>query len=293
LLTRITRYMAIIVMLTAFGFGAVTVHAEDKCLPPAGWWNPDDDNRLASDALLDDISSTDIVMLGERHDSAAHHRWQLETLKALHQRRGDIVLALEMFPRRVQPVLHAWTAGALDESTFLRRSEWDDVWGFDADLYMDIFRYARAHGMPIYALNVDAELTRAIGRDGLAAVPNEQREGVSQPAEPPADYAEWLGDIHEQHSHAGHDSDPDNFIDAQLFWDRAFAERMAQAHRTHGGALVVGLIGSGHLRHGHGVPHQLDELGVDEHVTLLPWDQDSGCHHLQSGVADAVYIIRE
>ena len=53
---------------------------------------------------------------------------------------------------------------------------------------------------------------------------------------------------------------------SQLAWDRAMAEALVAGRAHHAAAdgslpLVVGIMGSGHVRHGHGVAHQLVALG--------------------------------
>jgi membrane-associated protease RseP (regulator of RpoE activity) len=55
------------------------------------------------------------------------------------------------------------------------------------------------------------------------------------------------------------------------------------------GRLVVALMGSGHVRDGHGVPHQLRALGVRDIAALLPWETGQACDELQAGLADAVF----
>lgn len=60
------------------------------------------------------------------------------------------------------------------------------------------------------------------------------------------------------------------FVDSQLAWDRAMAEALAKAATRNERPLVVGIMGSGHIRFGHGVPHQLRDLGVSNIATLLP-----------------------
>jgi hypothetical protein len=80
-------------------------------------------------------------------------------------------------------------------------------------------------------------------------------------------------------------------MEGQLLWDRAMAEALARAVRDEPGALVVGLMGSGHVIHGYGVEHQLRDLGVADVGSLLPWDVDGDCADLVAGVADAVFGI--
>lgn len=65
----------------------------------------------------------------------------------------------------------------------------------------------------------------------------------------------------------------ENFLDAQLTWDRAMAEALARRVASADSPqrpLVVGIMGSGHIRFGHGVAHQLRDLGVARVASLLP-----------------------
>lgn len=268
-----------------------------NCTLPVGWSVPGG-AMLDEAVFLDRIAQGSAVLLGERHDQLSHHRWQLDTLRALHQRRPDIVLGLEMFPRRVQGVLDAWSRGELSEEAFLERSGWAEVWQFDPELYMDIFRYARDQRIPMRALNVESSFTRSVSRSGFDATPVSQREGVTRPAEPSAEYAQWLGQIYDMHMPSRHQGRSTGageglkfFIEAQLVWDRSMAQGILEALTEQPEALVVGLIGSGHLQYGHGVPRQLDDLGIGTHATLLPWDSNHGCAQLVAGLADAVYNL--
>jgi membrane-associated protease RseP (regulator of RpoE activity) len=81
------------------------------------------------------------------------------------------------------------------------------------------------------------------------------------------------------------------FVESQLLWDRAMAQAIAEQRRRRPGALVVALIGNGHLAGGHGVPHQLRALGLTEAAWLLPWEDSLDCAALQPGLATAVYGV--
>jgi len=83
------------------------------------------------------------------------------------------------------------------------------------------------------------------------------------------------------------------FVESQLVWDRAMAQGIAEAARQRPGAVVVGLMGSGHVIHGWGVSHQLQQMGSKAPLALLPWDRDSDCASLVPGLADAVFGVAE
>src|SRR5450830_1914951 len=81
------------------------------------WFDP------ATGAIVNDpiarLARHSVVLLGETHDAAEHHRWQLHTIAGLYALRPDLALGFEMLPRQVQPVLARWTNGELTEAAFL------------------------------------------------------------------------------------------------------------------------------------------------------------------------------
>ena len=309
---RLTAVPALALLAAPFLLAQGPAHAhakpDDACAPPGAWVDAASGDRVPRGAVLARAAGAGVVLLGETHDSAEHHRWQLQTVAALHGRAGAVVLGFEMFPRRVQPVLDRWVAGELDEAAFLAEVGWDRVWGIDAALYMPLFHFARINRVPMVALNVDKALIERIGEVGWVGVAEEAREGVSDPAPPTAAYVEWLVEVYREHRERRGDAagaageagepgpdDPEfrRFADAQLAWDRAMAEALAAA--AAGGAavpghpLVIGIVGGGHLENRFGVPHQLAALGAGRAAVLLPWDRGRDCADLTAGLADAVF----
>jgi uncharacterized iron-regulated protein len=281
---------------------AVPLHASAQdaaCVPPGQWVAPAGRAPLAAADVLARAARQSAVLLGERHDSAEDHRWQVHMLARLHAQRPNMVIALEMFPRRVQPALDRWVRGELTEAAFLDAAEWRTVWNFDPSLYLPIFHFARMHRIPMVAANVDRALTREVGQKGYDGVAAERREGVGRAAAPSARYLDTLADSYMEHQPADKrgrkptldDAEFRRFVDAQLLWDRAMAEAIATALRREPQALVVGIMGRGHVEHGDGVPHQLRELGVRDTMLLLPWDRDAACSGLVAGIADAVFGV--
>lgn len=267
------------------------------CVPPGRWVDPGAGRTLTTKDILPRLAAARVVLLGEAHDNRAHHDWQLQTLAALAGARSAIVVAFEMLPRRVQPGLDAWIAGELDERAFLEAVDWGRSWSLPAELYLPLFRFARANRLPAVALNVDRDLVARVGDAGWAAVPAGEREGIGDPAPPSAAYRAWLAEVYGDHApDDGAPLDPTalgRFTDAQLLWDRAFAEGIAAALERRPDALVVGIIGGGHLQHRWGVPHQLAALGIDDVVTLLPWDEGADCSKLTADLADAVFGVED
>jgi uncharacterized iron-regulated protein len=287
----------------------VTAPSPDACVAPGQWVRLEASRprQQAADAALAWLAGKQVVLLGETHDAAEHHRWQLHTIAGLHALRPGMVLGFEMFPRRVQPVLDDWVAGRLTDQEFLRRADWDRVWGFDARLYLPIFHFARMQRVPMIALNVERGLVGRVGESGWASVPAPEREGVTDPAPARREYREWLYPSYRGHQPsgtppaAGTAAPPTDdelnapafrrFVEAQLVWDRAMAQVLADHLRKEPGALLVAIMGSGHVRSGYGVPRQLRDLGVEAIGTALPWDAADDCTQLAPGLADAVFGV--
>lgn len=285
---------------------AASLRSSD-CLSPAMWTmpgQPPSRNASAAD-IIADLARRQVVLLGEFHDDDDHHRWQVHTLAALHTVRPDMVIGFEMFPRRVQPVLDRWVAGELTLKQFLQQVEWDKVWNTPPELYVPLFQFARINRVPMIALNVDSALTKAVRSKGWDQVPEAQREGVGRAAEPPEAYRDFLFDVYRNHlgssAHGGKnetarkgDSNFRNFVESQTTWDRAMAEALAGRVLVRQGSarpLAVGIVGSGHLRFGYGIPHQLRALGVTEIGTALAMPADADCKEVPVGLASAVFAL--
>ena len=298
------------VLLMACGLMAGTAAGPqpERCVAPGQWGAPADGALAPRPAgrMLAELARQQVVLLGETHENPEHHRWQLHTIAALHALRPDMVLGFEMFPRRVQPILDEWVAGRLADAEFLTRVEWQQVWGYDPQLYLPIFQFARMHRVPMLALNVERRLVSRVGEIGWAAVPASEREGVTDPAPAGRDYRMRLYQSYLDHElPSGHqaaarkapgaaelaDVKFQRFVEAMQAWDRAMAERIAGQARRDPPPLVVAIMGSGHLRDGHGVPLQLRDLGVTRISVALPWDSADACAAFTLGVADAVFGV--
>lgn len=285
--------------------------AASECHKEGQWLIPSSKQFASTAKLSQTIHDQQVILLGEQHDIAEHHRWQLQTISALFALHSDIVLGFEMFPRRVQPILDKWVSGQLSEPELLEQSDWSKVWGYDAALYMPLFHFARINKVPMLALNIDRSAVRAASKKGLAQMSAEERQGVSLPAPASNDYLELLANTFGGH---GHDEKPIteilkserflHFVDAQLLWDRAMAEQLAKVilndddekpEKGQSGTppLVVGIMGTGHIVERFGVPHQLNDLGISKTKVLLPGDSKLPCAEVTTRTADAIFGLSD
>ena len=297
---NVPRQLAAIALAIAVFAGTASHAADlaDACETSGAWRNLPSGARSDIRAVMSGLADKQVVLLGETHTRADHHHWQLHMLAALRAQRGSLAVGFEAFPRATQPVLDRWSADQLSARELLEQTDWRRIWNFDPDLYLPLFEFARMYRAPMFALNVNANLVRRVGREGWSAIPAGDREGLSDPAPALPAYEDFLWTVFQAHpsrsgTAAGRD-DPAfrRFVEVQLTWDRAMAEAIATQLQSDGGQLVVGILGMGHLQEGWGVPHQLAAMGIDRVAVLLPWTQGQECDTLTATVADAVFVMR-
>jgi len=291
------------------------------CAQPGHWIEPAAGKHLAPETALKSLSRRRVVLLGETHDHKEDHLWQAQMLAALHAYRPNTVIAFEMFTRSEQPVLDEWVSGALSEKAFLEGARWKEVWGYASGFYMPMFQFARQNRLPMIAANVDRRLIRRVSHDGWNSIPANERHGIGTPAPASDAYRRYLARVYgekiKQRSprrrppkdkHPAAKSKPgeaaptikailekpafQNFVDAQLTWDRAMAEAIATALQKNPDALILGIIGRGHAEFGYGVPDQLRQLGITDTAVALPIAV-SDCPELPRNIADAVFLVAD
>ncbi len=212
---------------------------------------------MTMDKLIDKVSDRRVIFVGESHDRYEHHLNQLAVIKEQHARHRELAIGLEFFQQPFQSVLDDYIAGKIDEADFIRRTEYFERWRFDYRLYRPIFSYAREHGIPLIALNIEKEITDQVREGGIESLVNEQRARIPQQIDREDErYRSRLEEIFKHHPQT-ESGDFERFLDVQLLWDEGMAERAARWLREHPEGHMVVLAGVGHLVYGSGIPNRL------------------------------------
>lgn len=199
-----------------------------------------------------------VVCFGELHAQRPVQRFARDVLERMAARGGKVLVGMEMFQRPCQAALDDYVAGKIDEREMLRRTEYFTRWKYDHTMYAPIWRFARAHGIRIVALNPDAAIATKIGRQGLGSLTPEERAGVAADID--------LGDvIHRarimgvfEGVHKMPAAMLENYYDAMTTWDETMAESAARALAAAGPhARMLVVAGSGHVEEYTGVPARL------------------------------------
>ena len=251
-----------------------------RMVPPQAVLRVSDGSLVALEELVADLRSVPITYAGERHDQEADHRMQNLLFRALSDYDARTALGMEMFQRPFQPHLDLWSAGQLDEEALRRRTEWDARWGFDFAFYRPMLELARARNLPVIALNAPRELTRRVGRDGVASLDADTRASL-----PHLDLGVEAHRAMVEAALGGHgglsDAQLAHLYEAQVLWDETMAETVADVMRAPDapGHLLV-LAGAFHVRAGLGIPERAARRGAPPYRIVLVADDPAAAEAL-------------
>ena len=216
--------------------------------------------------MADDAAKAGVVFFGEQHDDAESHRAELALLSAIGERRGTVVLSLEMFERDVQPLVDAYLAGGLSETDFRAQSRpWPN---YETD-YRPLLELAKAKHWPVVASNVPRRLASMVSRNGLSAVDtlaSIDRAYVAQQLLCPKDqyysnFVEVMGGGHGAATTTASSASAaspmagmtDLFYEAQCIKDETMAESIVRAREKAGPqSIVIHFNGAFHTDFGLG-----------------------------------------
>lgn len=240
--------------------------------------------------IIPALAKKQVVFIGEQHARYDHHLTQLEIIRRLHALHPQLAIGMEMFQQPFQHYLDEYVAGSIDEQAMLRATEYYRRWRMDYRLYAPILRYAREHRLPLIALNVPKELTHKVAHDGLDGLSDEDRQQLPADIEPADEaYRQRLEEVFDLHPREeGHDNF-EHFLEAQLLWDEAMAERAAAYLKEHPDHHLVVLAGNQHLAWGSTIPQRLQRRTAVTTASILnSWDGP-----VKPGLADFLLLPEE
>jgi uncharacterized iron-regulated protein len=283
-------------MLTAL-ISAAIQDAPDPLLLPigtpgevqvsAGWTDTATGKPAGLGEIAAAASDVRFVLVGESHDQLGHHKAQADVIQALVDTGRDVTVGFEMFTRDNQGSLGGWTLGRWTEEEFIEKSSWETQWGFEYAVYKPIFDVVKRNRLPMKALNLPRDWVRQIGREGPGVLDAVQRK--------------WAPDIYlgnKNHKSiftammGGHPmtgTRGDNIYAAQVSWDEGMAQSAVDfmAERTHSKAVMVIVVGSGHVIYGESIAYRLKRKGQDSLVTTCI--NADGPRLVSRGLASYVY----
>lgn len=259
------------------------------------------------EAWLRELTTFDIVYLGEEHHNRHHVEAAVRVLRSMVDRGHRPVLAMEMFAWDGQPGLDRQILGEdADQEQFLQEARWRENWGGSYEDYAPLIRLAREQRLPVLALNAPLSLVRRVAKAGLAGVrddPEVARWGMKD--EPILDdpvYRDRIIRQLQQCHGGGSESLYERMYEASMFRDESMAKTLVQTWRASKQSQsehrpIVSYTGGGHIQYNLPIPKRVARRadGVVRQVTVYMTSyEDARVPELRElmkdGIADFLWL---
>ena len=239
---------------------------------------------ITFDQLMADLNRYQIIFVGENHTNSAHHAIQQKIIEAVFQNTPSMRVGMEMFDRSYQEVVDLWSAGVLDEETFLRKVHWYANWQFDFELYRDILRFIKKNRIKIVALNIPFYIPGRIRVGGIDNLADTDKQYLPKEIDTSnAAHRNYVEQVFNQH-HLRGNVKFDDFYMVQCVWDEIMAESIAA---NLGGNKIVVLAGNGHIQYKYGIPYRAFRRTNASFRTLY---LVSAGKEIELGIADYIWV---
>jgi len=243
-------------------------------------------STLSPQALAEHLVNERLIFVAEQHTSLEYHRVQLRVLELLQEAGQSLMIGLEMLHVENQSLLDAWTAGMFVEADFIEQSDWYGNWGYHWGYYREIFLFARAHGIPMVALDASRDVGSDAGAHGVASPP--------APDLSSDDHRTLFGAFFETDDpvHGGLPEDQlEALFAAQCARDAVMAYNAATALNAHPDTTMVVLAGTGHIVYELGIARQIASWYEGPATTIVPVSVESEDTLVQASVGDFVWGV--
>ena len=198
--------------------------------------------------VLDLLSASAFVLMGELHDNALHHERRAALLRDIGR---PIPVVVEHLPSGTAPALGTNARGdallqALQGAGFDARG-----WGWP--IHEPVFAAIATSGHSLHGGNLPRELARRVALDGPAALPDELRRAIEAAPLTAAAMAALEQDLIDGHCGRLPADRLPRMVWAQRGRDAAMAAALRNARAGLAQGVAVLLAGNGHVRRDYGV----------------------------------------
>jgi uncharacterized iron-regulated protein len=243
---------------------------------------------ITFEELIAQISSKDLIFVGEAHDNPDHHLIQIQILQAVASRSPSLTMGMEFFQQHQQPILDRYIQGESTEKEFLEAVDWKKTWGFGYHFYRPLMQLAREKKYRVLAINAPNDLVRKVARTGLKALEPSERDQLPKEINLTQDrHRAFLHEIYQEHSPRDL-KDFEFFYEAQCVWEETMAYNLAE-HLKSGEGRLIAFTGNGHIVNKFGIPDRTVRRVPASMVTVVPYPLN-GKETIEQGIADYVWF---
>ncbi len=242
--------------------GAVAAPAELHSDHPlnGSLWDNRSGRQVDEATFLAEAATARWVLLGEKHDNAAHHALQARVVGALGRAGRRIAVVWEMAEPEQAEALQEATLETVDDLG--AALDWE-ARGWPAwSEYQPIAEQALRYGLPMRPGKPSRTLVRSVSRGEPLPAEFAGRLGWSRPY-PEATEAALLAELADSHCGTLPEAALGAMLRVQRLWDAWMSSSMLD-----GGEGAILIAGAGHVREDRAVPWHLRGAGGGESLTL-------------------------
>jgi uncharacterized iron-regulated protein len=253
---------------------------------------------LTPDELAAQLDGARLLLIGESHTDMESHRVQLAVIRSLVESGREVMIGLEMYPYTEQQYLDQWIGGMLTEKGFVELSRWYKNWGYNWGYYRDVFAYARQHQVPMVAVNTPRPVVSAVRQKGFEGLTDDEAQHIPPRIDTDNEDHLRLFRAYMGPPGGGHGVTEEalfSMFEAQCTWDATMAYNAVKALQRNPDAIMVVMVGSGHVAYGLGIQRQAELWFDGEVATLIPVPVGADPHHpreaVQASYADYMWGV--
>ena len=244
------------------------------------------------------VATDHVVLFGETHDNATHHKLRASWLEQTHRMIGNDAppvpqpaLVFEHIRADQQPALDQFRAFNANSrrlghsSDLFRFLEWEKSAWPDQKMFEPLFAAAIQFKLPILPGDPSRDQVRAVAKGEPTALSGEERNRLKldQPLDPKLQDA-LLTELEASHCGLVPKSAFGNMAMAQRYRDAHLADALMKAADAHRSAVLF--AGNGHVRSDRGVPYYLRQMAPNRKVvTVMLLEVEDGKTDPQTYVA--------
>ncbi|HEX7478757.1 MAG TPA: ChaN family lipoprotein, partial [Polyangiales bacterium] len=220
-------------------------------------WDVTRKQRIDLETLRARLQDSELVLLGESHDNADHHRLEAELLEAVLAKGRKPTVVFEMLELGKQATIdRALAEHPQDVDGLGAAVDWSSSGWPSWSLYRPVFASAIGARLPLAAAGLDRPTAMHIAREGLAALdPGLVAKFALDTALPALEQAQMRAEMKQSHCGLLPNSILDSMVLVQRARDAQLAERLHARSVPGQGAVLI--AGTGHVRNDRGVPAAL------------------------------------
>jgi uncharacterized iron-regulated protein len=226
-------------------------------------------DELQPAELMAALARHRLVLLGEKHDNADHHRLQSRVVRSLARSGERRAVAFEMLSVDLAEPLERALAEPSPSTADLRvATAWDASGWPDWMLYAPVFEAALDARLPILPAAPPRALYAEVSQHGIAGLESDVRQRLRLDADlPDAARSGLVEEIREAHCGMAPEDHLNRMVDVQRLRDAHMASVLREGlGDADGGVLVAGI---GHVGRRWGVPWYLEAGGHADDVAIL------------------------